>query len=139
MIGTRDYHPEWGNPVTKEHSWYVLTDNKWTPVKELEKGLKELKDTATQWEEQNKQLPKPTTASRDENSNQWVHEIPRQMDGTWSYHHEWGNPVTKEHAWYVLTDKRILAQKARNTQETIHRTYEAQREGRPKGGCLGPS
>jgi hypothetical protein len=32
------------------------------------------------------------------------------MDGTWKYHPEWGNLVTKEHAWYVLTDKWILAQ-----------------------------
>jgi len=29
------------------------------------------------------------------------------------YHFEWGNPVTKEHTWYVYTDKRILAQKLR--------------------------
>ena len=28
--------------------------------------------------------------------------------------------------------------KAQNTQETIHRTYEAQKEGRPKRGCLSP-
>ena len=28
MDGTRKYHPEWGNPVTKEHTWYALTD-KW--------------------------------------------------------------------------------------------------------------
>jgi hypothetical protein len=26
MGGTRKYHPEWGNPDTKEHTWYVLTD-----------------------------------------------------------------------------------------------------------------
>ena len=24
MNGTRNYHPEWGNPVTKEHIWYAL-------------------------------------------------------------------------------------------------------------------
>ena len=30
-------------------------------------------------------------------------------------------------------------QKALNTQETIHRTYEAQKEGRPEYGCLSPS
>jgi hypothetical protein len=28
MIGTRKYHPEWGNTVTKEHTWYILID-KW--------------------------------------------------------------------------------------------------------------
>ena len=33
------------------------------------------------------------------------------MDGTGKYHSEYGNPITKEHTWYVLTDKWILAQK----------------------------
>ena len=33
------------------------------------------------------------------------------MDGSGGYHPEWGNPVTKEHTWYALTDKWILAQK----------------------------
>ena len=33
------------------------------------------------------------------------------MDGTWKYHPEWGNSVTKEHTWYAFTDKWILAQK----------------------------
>jgi hypothetical protein len=28
MFGTRKYHPEEGNPITKEHTWYALTD-KW--------------------------------------------------------------------------------------------------------------
>jgi len=27
MDGTRKYHPEWANPVTKEHTWYAFTDN----------------------------------------------------------------------------------------------------------------
>ena len=34
--------------------------------------------------------------------------------GKWielKYHPEWGNPITKEHTWYTLTDKWILAQK----------------------------
>jgi len=35
------------------------------------------------------------------------------MDGTRKYHPDWGNPVTKEHTWYVLTDKWILVQKLR--------------------------
>ena len=35
------------------------------------------------------------------------------MDGTRKYHSEWDNPVTKEHTWYALTDKWILAQKFR--------------------------
>ena len=35
------------------------------------------------------------------------------MNGTSKYYPEWGNPITKEHTWYVLTDKWILAQKFR--------------------------
>ena len=34
MDGIRKYHPEWGNPVTKEHTWYALT-NKWILVQKL--------------------------------------------------------------------------------------------------------
>ena len=33
------------------------------------------------------------------------------MDGIRKYRPEWCNPITKEHKWYVLTDKWILAQK----------------------------
>jgi hypothetical protein len=29
---TREYHPEWGNPDQKVHTWYVLT-NKWILAK----------------------------------------------------------------------------------------------------------
>ena len=32
------------------------------------------------------------------------------MHGSGGYHLEWGNPITKERTWYVLTDKWILAQ-----------------------------
>ena len=35
------------------------------------------------------------------------------MDGSVGYHPEWGNPITKEHTWYALTDKWISAQKLR--------------------------
>ena len=35
------------------------------------------------------------------------------MDGSGQYHLEWGTPITKEHTWYALTDKWILAQKLR--------------------------
>ena len=35
------------------------------------------------------------------------------MDVSGGYHPEWGNPITKEHTWYALTDKQILAQKLR--------------------------
>jgi hypothetical protein len=41
----------------------------------------------------------------------WNHEFLRQMNGIRKYHPEWGNPVTKEHTWFILTDKWILAQK----------------------------
>ena len=45
------------------------------------------------------------------------------MDGTRKYHPELGNPITKEHTWYALTEKSILAQKLRipKTQSTDHR------------------
>jgi hypothetical protein len=33
------------------------------------------------------------------------------MNETRKYHSECGNPITKQHAWYLLTDKWILAQK----------------------------
>jgi hypothetical protein len=35
------------------------------------------------------------------------------MDGSGGYHLEWGNPFTKEHTWYALTGKCLLAQKFR--------------------------
>jgi hypothetical protein len=35
------------------------------------------------------------------------------MDGSGVYHLEWGNPITKLHTWYELTDKWILTQKFR--------------------------
>jgi hypothetical protein len=35
------------------------------------------------------------------------------MDASGGYHPEWGNPITKEHTWYALTDNWILAQKLR--------------------------
>jgi hypothetical protein len=43
--------------------------------------------------------------------NQWIYEILRQMDGSEEYHPECGNPIIKEHTWYVVTDKWLLAQK----------------------------
>ena len=51
------------------------------------------------------------------------------MGGTEKYHPELGNPVTKEHIGYALTEKWILAQ---NIQDTIHRLIKAQEYGRPK-------
>jgi hypothetical protein len=47
--------------------------------------------------------------------------------------------ITKEHTWYAFTAKWILAQKAQNTQDTNHSTYEAQEDRRLTCGCLGPS
>ena len=34
MDGPRKYHPKWGNQITKEHTWYALTD-KWILVQKL--------------------------------------------------------------------------------------------------------
>jgi hypothetical protein len=45
----------------------------------------------------------------------------RQMDGSRKYHPERGNPVSKEHTWYALSDKWILTQKLRTPKNTIHR------------------
>jgi hypothetical protein len=40
-----------------------------------------------------------------------LHEIHKRMDGTWKYHPQWSDPVKKEHTWYMLIDKWILAHK----------------------------
>jgi hypothetical protein len=37
---------------------------------------------------------------------------------------EVGNSDPKGHAWYVLTNKWVLAKNLQNTQDTIHRTQE---------------
>jgi hypothetical protein len=34
MDGTRTYHPEWSNPVTKEHTWCALIE-KWILAQKL--------------------------------------------------------------------------------------------------------
>ena len=34
MDGTRKYHPERGNPITKEHTWYAIAD-KWILTQKL--------------------------------------------------------------------------------------------------------
>jgi hypothetical protein len=41
------------------------------------------------------------------------YEILGQKGRTRKYHLEWVNPITKEHTWYALTDKWILAQEVR--------------------------
>ena len=63
------------------------------------------------------------------------------MDGPGGHHPEWGNPITKELTWYVLTDKWILAQKFRipKIQDTICKTHETQEEQRPNCGHFAPS
>ena len=35
MDRTRKYHPEWGNPITKENTWYARTD-KWILAQKLQ-------------------------------------------------------------------------------------------------------
>lgn len=35
MDKSRNYYPEWGNPIAKEHTWYVLSD-KWLLVQKLQ-------------------------------------------------------------------------------------------------------
>jgi len=55
----------------------------------------------------------PRYTSREEWIQKMCYKILRQMDESGWYHPEWGNPITKEHTWYALTDKWILAQKLR--------------------------
>jgi hypothetical protein len=52
------------------------------------------------------------------------------MDVTRKYHPEWGNPITKEHTWYVLTDKWILVQKLRipKIKFTVHIKFKKKKE-----------
>ena len=45
--------------------------------------------------------------------NQGYYEFCWQMVGSRMYHPEPGNPNTEEHAWYVLTDKCVLAKEYR--------------------------
>jgi hypothetical protein len=42
------------------------------------------------------------------------------MNGIRKYHPELGSPITKEHTWYVLTDKWIISPEVLNTQCTDH-------------------
>jgi hypothetical protein len=53
----------------------------------------------------------------------------RQMDGTRKYHPEWCNLYPKAHAWYIPTDKWILALKYRITriQPTDHKKFNKQK------------
>jgi hypothetical protein len=51
------------------------------------------------------------------------------MDGTRKYHPEWGNSDAKGHAWYVLTNKWILAKTKTKTKQkphTEHTSYSPQ-------------
>jgi hypothetical protein len=49
---------------------------------------------------------------------------------------EISSSFTKEHTWYILTDKWMLAQNSGIDQDSVHRPYEAQEEGRPKCECF---
>jgi hypothetical protein len=71
------------------------------------------------------------------NEKQWIHEILRQMDASGVYLPEWGNPITKEHIWYALTDKQIFSQRLR-ISKIICKTHETQ-ERRAKCGYFVPS
>jgi hypothetical protein len=41
------------------------------------------------------------------------------MDGSGGFHPKWGNPITKEHTWYVLTDEWLLAQKLKTLKMSL--------------------
>jgi hypothetical protein len=47
------------------------------------------------------------------------------MDGTRKYT-EWGNPIIKEHMWYALTGKGIVAQKLESVYSFILKTLHIQ-------------
>jgi hypothetical protein len=57
------------------------------------------------------------------------------MDGTWKYHLELGNLDTKEHKWYALTDKYILAQKFR-ISKILFQTIQSSRRRKTKAWIL---
>ena len=52
------------------------------------------------------------------------------MDGTRNYDPEQGNPDTKEHSWYALTDKQILApERSENQRKNSQTLRSAKKEG----------
>jgi hypothetical protein len=55
------------------------------------------------------------------------------MDGTRKYHPESGNPVTKEHTWYSLTAKWVLAPKLRVPEIQFTDHMELKEEGQSVG------
>ena len=57
MDGTRKYHPELGNPITKEHTWYTLTD-KW--ILDQKFGIPKKYNSQTTW------------SSRRKNTTVWI-------------------------------------------------------------------
>jgi hypothetical protein len=61
-------------------------------------------------------------------------EFCRLMDETRKYDPEWGNWDPKGHAWYVFSNKWILAKKVQNTQNT-----ELKKVNKPKTQVLNPT
>jgi hypothetical protein len=57
------------------------------------------------------------------------------MDRTRKHHPEWDNPVAKDHTWYALTDKWILAPKLQITriQFTDHMKLNNKENQRTEG------
>ena len=51
--------------------------------------------------------------------------ILRQMDGCTKYHPELGNSITKEHTWYALTEKWILAQSLEYSRYNSQTTWSS--------------
>ena len=60
------------------------------------------------------------------------------MDRTRKYHPECGIPITKEHKWYVVTDKWILGQKLQVTKIQF-RDHMKLKKKEDQCGCFGPS
>jgi hypothetical protein len=51
------------------------------------------------------------------------------MDGSGGYHSEQGNPITKEHTLYALTNKWILAEKLRIPKIQFTKQIKFKKEG----------
>jgi len=90
MVGTRKYHPEWGNPVTKEHTWHALTDKWILLAQKLRIAKKNFKDH-TKLKKKEDQNVEASVLLRRGNKN--IHGR-RYGDKVWSREWRKGHPET---------------------------------------------
>jgi hypothetical protein len=74
------------------------------------------RETASKKQKNKNKKPTNQPNKQTKTPKQWIREILRQMDRTRKYHPEWGNQIEKEHTWYAVADKWILAQKLQITR-----------------------